>query len=44
MKQAEHDTLAFRLATILLKLNQDVSFSPQELADEFKVHEPSTVT
>jgi predicted DNA-binding transcriptional regulator YafY len=39
MKKPEHDTLAFRLATILLKLNQDESFSPQELADEFGVHE-----
>lgn len=39
MKKPEHDTLAFRLASILLKLNQDESFSPQELADEFGVHE-----
>ena len=39
MKKPEHDTLAFRLATILLKLNQDKSFSPQELADEFGVHD-----
>lgn len=39
MKKPEHDTLAFRLASILLKLNQDDSFSPQELADEFGVHE-----
>lgn len=39
MSKPEHDTLAFRLATILLKLNQDESFSPQELADEFGVHE-----
>ena len=39
MKRPEHDTLAFRLASILLKLNQDESFSTQELADEFGVHE-----
>lgn len=39
MKAPEHDTLAYRLASILLKLNQDESFSPQELADEFGVHE-----
>lgn len=39
MKKPEHDTLAFRLASILLKLNQDESFSTQELADEFGVHE-----
>lgn len=39
MKKPGHDTLAFRLATILLKLNQDESFNAQELADEFGVHE-----
>ena len=39
MSKPEHDTLAFRLATILLKLNQDESFSTQELAEEFGVHE-----
>jgi predicted DNA-binding transcriptional regulator YafY len=39
MSKPEHDTLAFRLATILLKLNQDESFTPQELAEEFGVHE-----
>jgi predicted DNA-binding transcriptional regulator YafY len=36
---AEHDTLAFRLAEILLKLNRGDSFTRQELADEFKVGE-----
>lgn len=39
MKKPEHDTLAFRLASILLKLNLGDSFNPQELADEFGVHE-----
>lgn len=36
---AEHDTLAFRLAEMLRKLNEDESFSPQDLAAEFGVHE-----
>lgn len=35
--EPEHDTLAFRLAEILLKLNRGDSFTPQDLADEFKV-------
>lgn len=39
MTAATHDTLAFRLASILLKLNQDESFTTQELADEFGVSE-----
>jgi len=39
MSKPEHDTLAYRLAAILLKLNQGESFSPQELSDEFGVHE-----
>jgi predicted DNA-binding transcriptional regulator YafY len=39
MTSGKHDTLAFRLAEILLKLNQDESFSPQDLAAEFGVHE-----
>jgi predicted DNA-binding transcriptional regulator YafY len=39
MKSAEHDTLAFRLAEILIKLNQEESFSLEELATEFGVSE-----
>lgn len=39
MATTEHETLAYRLAAILLKLNQDESFSLQEIADEFGVHE-----
>lgn len=39
MTTSTHDTLADRLASILLKLNQDESFSPQELADKFGVTE-----
>lgn len=39
MKKPEHDTLAFRLASVLLKLNQGEFFTPRELADEFGVHE-----
>lgn len=39
MKKPEHDTLAFRLAEILRRLNQDESFNPRELADEFHVTE-----
>ncbi|WP_242451945.1 WYL domain-containing protein [Rhodanobacter sp. T12-5] len=35
----DHETVASRLASILLKLNQGESFNPQELADEFGVHE-----
>lgn len=36
---AEHDTLAFRLADILLKLNLGDSFTRQALAEEFNVSE-----
>lgn len=39
MTTSTHDTLADRLASILLKLNQDEPFSPQELADKFGVTE-----
>jgi predicted DNA-binding transcriptional regulator YafY len=35
---AEHDTLAYRLAQILLKLNQGEPLDPQALADEFGVN------
>lgn len=38
-KQTEHDTLAFRIAEILLKLNLGSSFTRKELAAEFKVSE-----
>ena len=39
MSKLDHETVASRLASILLKLNQGESFNPQELADEFGVHE-----
>jgi predicted DNA-binding transcriptional regulator YafY len=39
MKVQDHDTLAFRLAEILRKLNQEESFSLDELASEFGVSE-----
>lgn len=39
MAATEHDTLALRLAEILLRLNQDEAFSRQELADKFGVSE-----
>jgi predicted DNA-binding transcriptional regulator YafY len=39
MAAAEHDTLALRLAEILLRLNQDESIGRQELADQFGVSE-----
>jgi predicted DNA-binding transcriptional regulator YafY len=39
MSESDHEKLASRLASILLKLNRGESFSPQELADEFRVGE-----
>jgi predicted DNA-binding transcriptional regulator YafY len=39
MSKPDHETVASRLASILLKLNQGESFTPQELAGEFGVHE-----
>ncbi|GAB2582879.1 WYL domain-containing protein [Dyella jejuensis] len=39
MKSSGHDTLAYRLAEILIKLNQEESFSLEELAVEFGVSE-----
>lgn len=39
MIKPDHETVASRLASILLKLNQGESFNPQELAYEFGVHE-----
>jgi predicted DNA-binding transcriptional regulator YafY len=38
-KESTHDTLAFRLANILMKLNSGDSFTTESLALEFKVHE-----
>lgn len=38
MNSANHDTLVYRLAQMLVKLNQGESLSPQELADEFGVN------
>lgn len=37
MRNAEHDTLAYRLASTLLKLNQDDTVSRDELAKQFGV-------
>ncbi|EIL96700.1 DNA-binding protein [Rhodanobacter thiooxydans] len=39
MSKSDHEKLASRLASVLLKLNQGESFSPQDLADEFRVDE-----
>jgi predicted DNA-binding transcriptional regulator YafY len=38
MNNTNHDTLVYRLAQMLVKLNQGESLSPQELADEFGVN------
>lgn len=38
MSTANHDTLVYRLAQILVKLNQGEKLDPQELADEFSVN------
>jgi predicted DNA-binding transcriptional regulator YafY len=38
MSTANHDTLVYRLAQILVKLNQGEKLDPQELADEFGVN------
>ena len=38
MSDRSHDTLVYRLAQILVKLNQGERLDPQELADEFGVN------
>ena len=38
MKSGSHDTLVYRLAQMLVKLNQGESLDPQALADEFGVN------
>ena len=38
MSTANHDTLVYRLAQILVKLNQGEKLDPQGLADEFGVN------
>jgi predicted DNA-binding transcriptional regulator YafY len=38
MAQGQHDTIAYRLSQILIKLNQGDHLDPDELADEFGVH------
>lgn len=38
MAQGQHDTIAYRLSQILIKLNQGDHLDPQELADEFGTH------
>ncbi len=38
MASDNHDTLVFRLAQILVKLNQGEKLDPQALADEFGVN------
>ena len=38
MTQSDHDQLAWRLASILIKLNQGEKLDISSLAEEFKVH------
>jgi predicted DNA-binding transcriptional regulator YafY len=38
MAHGQHDTIAYRLSNILIKLNQGDHLNPDELADEFGVH------
>ena len=38
MASNNHDTLVYRLAQMLMKLNQGEKLSPQALADEFGVN------
>ena len=38
MTSSNHDTLVYRLAQILVKLNQGEKLDPQALADEFGVN------
>lgn len=42
MSNSHHDTLVYRLAQILVKLNQGEKLDPRELADEFGVN-PRTI-
>lgn len=38
MAHGQHDTIAYRLSQILIKLNQGDHLDPAELADEFGTH------
>jgi predicted DNA-binding transcriptional regulator YafY len=38
MAKGQHDTIAYRLSQILIKLNQGDHLDPEELADEFGTH------
>jgi predicted DNA-binding transcriptional regulator YafY len=38
MTQGHHDTIAYRLSQILMKLNQGDHLDPAELAEEFGTH------
>lgn len=38
MQQSQHDTIAYRLSQILIKLNQGDHLDPVELAEEFGTH------
>ena len=38
MANTHHDTLVYRLAQMLVKLNQGEKLEPQALAEEFGVH------
>lgn len=38
MSQGQHDTIAYRLSQILIKLNQGDQLDPAELAEEFGTH------
>ena len=41
-RSTAHDTIAYRLTEILLRLNAGQALDPQQLADEFNVH-PRTI-
>jgi predicted DNA-binding transcriptional regulator YafY len=38
MSQGQHDTIAYRLSQILIKLNQGDHLDPADLAEEFGTH------
>jgi predicted DNA-binding transcriptional regulator YafY len=38
MTEPQHDTIAYRLSQILIKLNQGDHLDPAELAEEFGTH------
>ena len=38
-----HDTVAYRLASILQKLNQGEKLDPNQLAEEYQVNRPESI-